>query len=517
MLLICAIAMVVCYLTTYGVHSIERCTTKIEPFTVAVMSDGSREFYFDLVDYDYQYSGLMFYTSHQFVEVYNAGKLIYSFNEDGGIWGSTPGSTYNFIEVNEKMLQVAVKVTPAYEIVADQDIDFYIGTSYQMYDDLISKSMPRYIASLLIILFSLLIFVYYYFMHEKQHLDKELVHLAFFAFFFGGWSMNETEATLLMSNNVIFESVVPYVCLMLVVPPFILFFDAYLGLNSKRLKKLFLLVSITQTLVLSVLHLTKIAEFRETLIVTQVMILASGVYMVGGILYQLVKRNITRHVIISTVGLSLFITSMVIDIVKYYKGAGDADTAGRYLYLIFLIMLAWDLIKSTYDMIEKGRRLKQLELFALTDTMTGLFNRNAFESQIKAEKQLDGLTIVVADANGLKACNDTYGHEAGDEYITIVAEIFSNIYSKYGNCYRTGGDEFCCIIPASKEVDIDRLHKLFTAKIYTANLDGRHNYSIGAAIGSAQYDAKLDDGFRALMKRADASMYENKKKTKKIG
>ncbi|MBQ7149207.1 MAG: GGDEF domain-containing protein [Pseudobutyrivibrio sp.] len=516
MLAICGVILAVCFFTSVGSHSNESYTQVIEPYTVATLSDGCKEYYFDLLDYDYNYSGIMFYTSHQFVQVYNAGRLIYSFDTPGGFWGSTPGSTYNFIEVNEKMLHVAVKVTPAYQIVEDQDITFYIGSSYQMYNDLLGDSMPHYVSSLLIILFSGLIFGYYFFMHKKQNLDKELIHLAYFAFFLGLWTYKETTVAVLVSNNQVFDAIVPYFCLMLVVPPFVLFFDAYLELHNNVIKHIIVIASMVQFAVLTTLHFTKIAEFRETLICTQIMLLVAGIYAVAGVLVQISRKNLTRHVVVCSVGLTLFVIATLVDIVKYYTKIGDSDYAGRYIFLVFIVLLAWDLIRGTYEIIEKGRRAKQLEVFALTDSMTGLFNRNAFETQVQAEKSLEGMTVVVADANGLKKCNDTFGHEAGDEYITIVADMFNKVYGKYGECYRTGGDEFCCIIPANKCVDMERLKNLFVAKIYTANLEGGHAFDIGVAIGHASYDKDMDEDFRALIKRADACMYENKKKTKKI-
>ena len=120
----------------------------------------------------------------------------------------------------------------------------------------------------------------------------------------------------------------------------------------------------------------------------------------------------------------------------------------------------------------------------------------------------------MADANGLKKCNDTYGHDAGDIYITEVAEIFNSVFGKYGNCYRIGGDEFCCIIPSGRHVNMERLKKEFYTKIYTVNLNGNYEFNIGVAVGDACYDSAVDRDFRSLVKRADVSMYENKKATK---
>ena len=301
---------------------------------------------------------------------------------------------------------------------------------------------------------------------------------------------------------------------MLMVPSFILFFDNYLKLGGKTIKRVFMLLSSAEFVVLNILHFTKVAEFRETLWVMQLMLVASIAYLAISTLIQIIRRNITRRVEICAVGLSLFLIAIIADFLQFYTNLGDADRLGRYALLIFVCLLAWDMIKDANDIIEKGRRAKQLEIFALTDSMTGLFNRNAFESHATAGGKLEGVVAVVADANGLKSCNDTYGHEAGDEYITAVAEIFSSVYGKYGNCYRTGGDEFCCIIPAGRQVNLDRLKRLFTAKVYTANLEGKYKFAMGVAIGSAVYDAKIDKDFRALVNRADEHMYENKREFK---
>ena len=135
-----AIVLALCYFTT--TNSVDNVITEeIEPYSVAQLSDGSKEYFFKLEDYDYHYSGIAFYTSHQEVTAYNMGREIYSFNKTGGFWTSSPGSTYNFVEINEKMVQIAIIVKPTYDIVANQKLTFYIGSSYGMYDHLMTASM----------------------------------------------------------------------------------------------------------------------------------------------------------------------------------------------------------------------------------------------------------------------------------------------------------------------------------------------------------------------------------------
>ncbi|SFO30937.1 diguanylate cyclase (GGDEF) domain-containing protein [Pseudobutyrivibrio sp. UC1225] len=516
MLVIAIVGLIICYMMTRDVKKDETSTSRIEPYQVALLEDGSKEYFIDLSSYDSQYSGLVFFTAHQSVTVYNAGHEIYSFTKTGGFWGSTPGAKYNFVSINEKMQNVAVILTPAYDIVSEKVPEFYIGNTYQIYSEFLRDSIPRLIASIFIVIFSLTLFAYYIFMNKRLNLGKDLIYLGYFSLFIGVWSTNETIAWTLVSENRIFDSIIPYICLMLSVPPFVLFFDSYLGINGKIIKKIILWASMVEFITVTSMHFLKIREFRENLMFVQLMITVAVAYVVGAIILQLLHRDFSRQVIICTIGVSLFLIAMVVDVINYYRIIGDADRLGRYMVLIFVLLLAWDLIRGTNELIEKGRRARQLEIFALTDSMTGLYNRNAFESQAESDRKLDGIIAVVADANGLKACNDTYGHEAGDEYITLVAEIFNGVFGRYGTCYRTGGDEFCCIIPSSKAVNMERLKKLFMTKIYTANLEGKYQYSIGVAIGAAMFDSELDKDFRALVKRADESMYENKKASKTV-
>ncbi len=512
-LIMAILIIVLCYVTTNDKKK-DTIDIEIKPFTVAHLTDGSTEYFFDLTDFDYHYSGIMFYTSHQRVAAYTSGREIYSTNNDGGFWSSSVGSGFHFIDINENMHYVAITIAPIYEEVKDQNFTFFIGNSYEMYNNVMAKSMPRFFTSVVILILGIGLFAYYMAMYKKQNLDRKLLYLAYFTFFCGVWSINETEVSSLLMDNKVVDSLVPYLCLMLVVPPFVKFFDAYLELRSKFITNIIILYSMIQFVVLTALHFLKIREYRQTLVFVQILLFVSCLYLVVGMIFQIIRNQKTKQNEICVVGLSLFLLAFIVDFKEYYTHLGDADKIGRYVFFIFVFILGRDLINDANVIIEKGRRAKQLEAFALTDSMTGLFNRNAFESHAKVGGTLDGLVAVVADANGLKKCNDTYGHEAGDEYITTVAQIFGDVYGEYGNCYRTGGDEFCCIIPAGEYVNLERLKKQFDAKILKANMDYRYKYDIGVALGYACYDSDKDTDFRALVKRADSCMYENKRASK---
>jgi diguanylate cyclase (GGDEF)-like protein len=114
---------------------------------------------------------------------------------------------------------------------------------------------------------------------------------------------------------------------------------------------------------------------------------------------------------------------------------------------------------------ERRRRLQTL----LQDPLTGLSNAYAWS---RARSRLDGnpdLELVTADIIGLKAVNDTGGHEAGNRLIRMVGSMIARIAGEMGvqprNLFRFGGDEFVAAVPkGSGEEFARRLAKAVPAR-----------------------------------------------------
>lgn len=84
------------------------------------------------------------------------------------------------------------------------------------------------------------------------------------------------------------------------------------------------------------------------------------------------------------------------------------------------------------------------DLSLKVDPLTGLLNRKSYENRLK---KLDYTTaIIMMDINNFKQINDELGHAAGDKILKIISRLILKSYSKYGYCYRIGGDEFCVIL-----------------------------------------------------------------------
>ena len=98
--------------------------------------------------------------------------------------------------------------------------------------------------------------------------------------------------------------------------------------------------------------------------------------------------------------------------------------------------------------------MRQLEIIANTDGLTGTANRTFFEkayaSNLKNAAQFPEIyfSIMIIDINGLKRINDRYGHEKGDEIITRVAQMLVSLCRETDILARIGGDEFALLLPS---------------------------------------------------------------------
>lgn len=159
--------------------------------------------------------------------------------------------------------------------------------------------------------------------------------------------------------------------------------------------------------------------------------------------------------------------------------------------------------------VEHLRKLERIEFESLTDVLTGLFNRRAWDKLVHLEEERckrygHPTAVLMIDLNDLKVTNDTFGHFAGDELIQKAASTLKKCIRTNDILARLGGDEFAILsIENNKEgaeVLLERILQAFEeANISTA---------IGLAMRNPTHGI-----FRAI-READKKMYEHKKITK---
>ena len=177
------------------------------------------------------------------------------------------------------------------------------------------------------------------------------------------------------------------------------------------------------------------------------------------------------------------------------------------------------LVASQEEVIKKLQ--KEAEL-AITDSLTGLPNRRAFDKafdRITSELRRKGgrrtrgsvksVGLLFVDVNRFKPINDTLGHEAGDKVLVVIAGALKKCFPRESDLVaRLGGDEFVVILPRVSEEDLLRLTKKLKSVVKKADYDIGDDFevtvSVGATLATNQTEAKN------LLDRADKAMYKDK-------
>ena len=100
---------------------------------------------------------------------------------------------------------------------------------------------------------------------------------------------------------------------------------------------------------------------------------------------------------------------------------------------------------------ENARLLDDLRRLSLTDALTNVGNRRAFDEALgveiaRARRQRGDLTLVLVDLDHFKRINDTRGHRAGDEVLAAVAALFGSLVRASDRLFRYGGEEFALLL-----------------------------------------------------------------------
>lgn len=177
-------------------------------------------------------------------------------------------------------------------------------------------------------------------------------------------------------------------------------------------------------------------------------------------------------------------------------------------------------LEASHIQIEQLKyQLAQLEMVATTDTLTGLKNRRGFDDNFARELDRTrrgisvGGVLVVIDLDSFKAINDTYGHQAGDACLKLVAEMLAKEIRVMDTACRLGGDEFVLLMTDStQELLLTRVQNIAWKLNHLILAWGDVNIAINASVGMKPYHK--GDTADTIFAEADENMYAEKKRTK---
>lgn len=161
----------------------------------------------------------------------------------------------------------------------------------------------------------------------------------------------------------------------------------------------------------------------------------------------------------------------------------------------------------------------QLKTLALFDTLTDLPNRRLFHDRLNAaikqcrrDKKCFGLLFI--DLDGFKKINDSFGHEAGDAVLCIVADRLMQCVRESDTVARLGGDEFVVIARnTGTRKDVEVIAMRFNDALSTTIALPQGDARIGGSVGISQFPENSKDG-EELLRQADRAMYQAKRNGK---
>jgi diguanylate cyclase (GGDEF)-like protein len=147
---------------------------------------------------------------------------------------------------------------------------------------------------------------------------------------------------------------------------------------------------------------------------------------------------------------------------------------------------------------------------ALTDAVTGLYNRNYWEqiiSDVTLHPRTQNFSLILIDVDNLKEINDTYGHTAGDKVIEIVGQAIKKCIRKEDAGLRYGGEEFIILLFNQDKKAAYRVVERIRREI--SELAAGQGINIQISAGVACYDCLRNMG--DIIKMADRDLYKEKR------
>ncbi len=165
-------------------------------------------------------------------------------------------------------------------------------------------------------------------------------------------------------------------------------------------------------------------------------------------------------------------------------------------------------------LVRRGlRHMARLERLGITDSLTGLPNRNAFHQDFRNLLRDDEeMAVALIDLDGFMLVNEHYGRQIGDRAIRETAGAFLTVCAAEAALYRLGGDEFALLKsgPLAATLVEGICRRIVDRMARPVIVDDRR-LMLGASVGLARRSSGDDTGSSELLRRADVAMYSSKR------
>jgi diguanylate cyclase (GGDEF)-like protein len=157
----------------------------------------------------------------------------------------------------------------------------------------------------------------------------------------------------------------------------------------------------------------------------------------------------------------------------------------------------------------------ELNLQAMRDPLTGLYNRRQLEESLhrevlRARRIGAQVGVMTIDVDHFKRVNDTLGHEIGDSALRGIAEVLASCVREEDIACRAGGEEFVIILPGTGKTALRSRAETVRKTVEAATISaGEGTLKLTVSIGLASFPSFGDTG-QAVLRAADAALYKAK-------
>lgn len=458
------------------------------------------EYKFKIDNIDESDNCLAFYMVHQYADVYFNDKLIYQLSpETDSLLGQSITCNWAMIPIygSDVGTDVRIVITPMFKAVESRPIEILFGSHYDIFVDCLTDELTEFLLSSLCIILGVGIIVVQFINRKQNYWD--MYYLGMLSLSIGLWKICDLRITPMMLPA--YAKGIGYIALGMVpiIAATLLLYTKQVFANARTrlLDNVTFFVMIYDVVVL-VLHLLKIIDFRQSLTITLIGLIANVILVLFTTYKNRHYLNVSAHSKITklfVIGLTIGLT---FDMILFFTSSGTANlVCSLIIFVIYAIAIFFSHI------IKLSQRLH-------TDFLTGLYNKQHWNEMVVESLAAEiPTTIVVLDLNALKQINDTYGHDIGDKLISRFANILKNSFPSNSAICRWGGDEFSVMLQDTSKEQLERILTTIetTVRIYNeTEKEPYMSYAIGCS-SSADY---LTINAEALFKEADKRMYRMK-------
>lgn len=174
------------------------------------------------------------------------------------------------------------------------------------------------------------------------------------------------------------------------------------------------------------------------------------------------------------------------------------------------------LLEVAHSVFLRWKVLHQLRTMALTDELTGLYNRRGFlllgvHNVRLALRSEQPLLLFFADVDGLKAANDRFGHVHGDALLVACGEVLKMTFRESDIVARLGGDEFAILAQGGTGESRDAVLRRLDSALVLMNRDVLAPHQLSLSVGAARLDPQNPVSLSELLSIADREVLSKKR------